>query len=58
MPIPKTRNVGKTIRFLKHEKPGMPQKQRVAIALETAREAGADIPKRSKPKRSKTPSTG
>ena len=46
MPIPKTRNVGKTIRFLKREKPAMPQKQRIAIALETARKAGAKITKR------------
>ena len=46
MPIPKTRDVGKTIEFLKKEKPGMPQKQKVAIALETARRAGAEIPKK------------
>lgn len=43
MPIPKTTNVGKTIRFLKKEKPGMKRKQRIAIALETARRAGAKI---------------
>ena len=47
MPIPKTRKVGETIRFLKREKPGMPQKQKVAIALETARRAGAKIKKKS-----------
>ncbi len=46
MPIPKSKNVGKTIKFLKKEKPGMPQKQKVAIALETARRAGAKIPKK------------
>ena len=45
MPIPKTRSVGKTIRFLKRDKPGMPKKQRLAIALETARKAGANIPR-------------
>lgn len=44
MPIPKTKNVGKTIKFLKKEKPGMPQKQKVAIALNVAREVGVDIP--------------
>lgn len=33
--------------FLKKEKPSMPQKQKVAIALETARRHGADIPKKS-----------
>jgi len=54
MPIPKSKDPGKIISFLKHEKPGMSHKQRVAIALETAREAGADIPKRAKkPTRSK-----
>ena len=46
MPIPKTQDVGKTIKFLKKEKPGMPQKQKVAIALSVAREAGAKIPKK------------
>lgn len=46
MPIPKTKSVGKTIKFLKKEKPSMPKKQRVAIALETARRAGADIPRK------------
>lgn len=46
MPIPKTKDVGKTMRFLKKDKPGMPQKQKVAIALNTAREAGADIPQK------------
>lgn len=50
MPIPKTRDVGKTIRFLKKEKPGMPHKQKVAIALSTARAAGANIPKPPKKK--------
>ena len=43
MPIPKTRDIGKTIRFLKHEKPGMLQKQKVAIALDVARRSGANI---------------
>ena len=43
MPIPQTRDVGKTIDFLKKEKPSMKRKQRVAIALSTARRAGAKI---------------
>lgn len=46
MPIPKTRKVGKTIRFLKKEKPAMPKKQKVAIALDVARRAGAKIRKK------------
>lgn len=46
MPIPKTKDVGKTIRFLKKDKPGLPKKQKVAIALDVARRAGAAIPKR------------
>ena len=37
MPIPKTKDVGKTLSFLKTEKPGMPKKQKIAIALDTAR---------------------
>jgi len=44
VPIPKTQDVGKTISFLKKEKSGMPHKQKVAIALDTARRAGAKIP--------------
>lgn len=48
MPLPKTKSVGKVMRFLKKEKPNMPQKQKVAIALETARKAGAKIPKKKK----------
>ena len=48
MPIPKTRKVGKTIKFLKKEKPGMPQEQKVAIALDIARKAGKKIPRKKK----------
>jgi hypothetical protein len=33
MPLPKTKDVGKVMRFLKAEKPNMPQKQKIAIAL-------------------------
>lgn len=46
MPIPKTRDVGSTIKFLKRENPAMPQRQKVAIALNVAREVGANIPKK------------
>lgn len=46
MPIPKSKDVGKTIKFLKKENPGMPQKQKVAIALDVARRSGAKIPKK------------
>ena len=49
MPIPKTKDVGSTIKFLKREKPGMPSKQKLAIALETARRSGADIPEKNNP---------
>ena len=44
-PIPKTRRVSRSMRFLKKEKPSMPKKQKVAISLNTARRAGASIPK-------------
>jgi len=43
MPIPLTKDVGKTISFLKKEKPKMPKKQKIAIALDTARRSGAEI---------------
>ena len=43
MPIPETKDVGKTISFLKTEKPGMPKKQKIAIALDVARRSGAKI---------------
>lgn len=48
MPLPKTKDVGKIIRFLKKEKSGMSSKQRVAIALSQARKSGAKIPKKKK----------
>jgi hypothetical protein len=51
MPLPKTKDVGKIIRFLKKEKPGMDRDQRVAIALEHARSMGASIPKKHKKKK-------
>lgn len=45
MPLTPTRDVGKTIRKLKKEG-GRPQAQIVAIALDVARRAGANIPKK------------
>jgi len=51
MPIPITRNVGKTMRFLKKDKPGMPRKQKIAISLSIARKAGKRIPKKRAAKR-------
>ncbi|HLE17282.1 MAG TPA: hypothetical protein VI728_03250 [Syntrophales bacterium] len=44
MPLPKTRDVGKVMHAMKEE--DMPHKQKVAIALSTARKAGARIPKK------------
>ena len=46
MPLPKSRDPGETIAKLNQEKPGMPRKQKVAIALNQARRAGAKIPKK------------
>ena len=46
MPLPETKSVGKLMRFLKKEKPGMPKKQKIAISLNQARKAGANIPLR------------
>lgn len=37
MPLPKTSDIGKIIRFLKKEKPSMPRRQKIAIALSQAR---------------------
>jgi hypothetical protein len=43
MPLPKTKDVGKLISFLKREKPGMKHAQRVAIALDTARKVDPKV---------------
>lgn len=43
MPLPKTKNVGTIIKFLKKEKPHMSLAQRRAIALSQARKYGAKI---------------
>ena len=52
MPIPKIKDMGKIIRFLKKEnktrKKKRTMKQIFAIALDTARKAGASIPKKKK----------
>lgn len=45
MPLPKTTDIGKLVEFLKKENPKMSKKQRLAIALAKAREAGAKIKK-------------
>ncbi|NMB82485.1 MAG: hypothetical protein GYA14_11775 [Ignavibacteria bacterium] len=37
MPLPKTKSVKKIIEFLNKEKPTMPKKQKIAIALNVAR---------------------
>ncbi len=44
MPLPKTRDIGKLMKFLKKDRPGMPKKQKIAIALSQARKAGKNIP--------------
>ncbi|HEX9430574.1 MAG TPA: hypothetical protein VF944_09370 [Candidatus Bathyarchaeia archaeon] len=51
MPLEKSASkkaIGRNIK--KEEEAGRPHKQAVAIALETAREAGADIPRKGKKK--------
>lgn len=47
MPLPKTKDMGTMMDFLKHDKPGMPHKQMVAIALHQTGKgrAGAKISK-------------
>lgn len=37
MPLPKTKDVGKIISFLKKDKPDMKRDQMIAIALEVSR---------------------
>ncbi len=53
MPIPKTKDIRKIIRFLKKEKPNMPHRQMIAIALQVARRAGAKIPKKKNARKTK-----
>lgn len=48
MPVPKTTDVGTLIKFFKRENPDWPHKQVVAAALNSARRAGAKIPKKRK----------
>jgi len=52
MPLPRTTDVGTLIDFLKRDKPNWKPSQRLAVALETARRAGANI-KKPKTKRRK-----
>lgn len=51
MPLPRTRNIGTIVRFLKREKPRMSKKQRVAIAISQARKSGANIARKGRRKR-------
>ena len=53
MPLPKTTDVGRLIRFLKKEKPGMSVKQRTAIALSQARRSGGRLVKKLRKKRAR-----
>lgn len=53
MPIPRTTDVGSIINFLKADKPSMSKGQRLAIALDSARRAGAKIPKSKRKKEKK-----
>lgn len=46
MPFPKTKDVGLIMDFLKKEKPEMPKKQKIAIALTKAGKSN----KKKKPK--------
>ena len=48
MPVPKTTDVGTLVEFFRRENPDWPHKQVVAAALNSARRAGAKIPKKSK----------
>ena len=48
MPLPKSKDPGKIIAKLNQEKPGMPRRQKVAIALNQARKAGAKLPKKGR----------
>lgn len=48
MPVPKTTDVGTLIKFFKKEHPEWPHDQVVAAALNSARRAGAKIPKKGK----------
>lgn len=48
MPVPETTDVGTLIKFFKKEHPEWPHKRVVAAALNSARSAGAKIPKKGK----------
>lgn len=53
MPLPRTKDIGTLIKFLKQEKPNMKPSQRLAIALDKARRAGAINKKQPKTKKGK-----
>lgn len=46
--MPKSRDVGKNVETLKRMHPEMKPKQRVAVAINEAREVGAKIPRKRK----------
>jgi len=47
MPLPKTKDVGKVMKVLNKEG-GRSREQKIAIALNVARKAGANVPSRQK----------
>jgi len=53
MPVPRTTDVSKLIRFFKREHPEWPHKRHVAAAINSARRAGAKIPLRRRKRKKK-----
>jgi hypothetical protein len=51
MPLPTTKDVSKVIDFLKKEKPGLPQKRKVAMALKQTGKSKFDKGKKKKLKK-------
>ncbi len=48
MPLAKTKNVGTNMESIKKHHSNWPKDKKVAVALNQARDAGADIPMRKK----------
>ena len=48
MPLLKSKDVGANMESIKAHNPGWSKKQKIAVALSQAREAGADIPEKRK----------
>lgn len=46
MPLPKTKDIGKILSFLKKDKPTMPRKQKIAIALSQAKKNNKKLKKK------------